>query len=234
MPDSPPRDEIAELSDGSERVRVVLADDSVLVREGVARLLTTAGIEVVAQAGDVRSLMTALDAHHPDVAIVDIRMPPTKTREGLDAARDIQQSHPDVGVLLLSSYMEVDDAMDLLSMSEGSLGYLLKDSVTDVDEFVAAVRRVAAGGSTVDPALVAELVGRQRRRDPLETLTPRERDVLELMAHGRSNAGIARELWVTEGSVEKYIKSILQKLDIPPDAEANRRVVAVLAYLNSQ
>lgn len=213
---------------------MVLADDSVLVREGIARLLTTAGIEVIAQAGDVRGLMTALDAHHPDVAIVDIRMPPTKTREGLDAAREIQQSHPDVGVLLLSSYMEVDDAMDLLSMSEGSLGYLLKDSVADVDEFVAAVRRVAAGGSTVDPALVAELVGRQRRRDPLETLTPRERDVLELMAHGRSNAGIARELWVSEGAVEKYIKSILQKLDIPPDAEANRRVVAVLTYLNGQ
>lgn len=233
MPDSPPRSEIVG-SEASEHLRVVLADDSVLVREGIARLLTTAGIEVVAQAGDVRGLMTALDTHHPDIAIVDIRMPPTKTREGLDAAREIQQSHPDVGVLLLSSYMEVDDAMDLLSMSEGSLGYLLKDSVADVDEFVAAVRRVAAGGSTVDPALVAELVGRQRRRDPLETLTPRERDVLELMAHGRSNAGIARELWVSEGAVEKYIKSILQKLDIPPDAEANRRVVAVLTYLNGQ
>lgn len=220
--------------DTTAPVRVVLADDSVLVREGIARLLTSAGIEVVAQAGDVPGLMAALHAHHPDVAIVDIRMPPTKTREGLDAAREIQQSLPDVGVLLLSSYMEVDDAMDLLSMSEGSLGYLLKDSVTDVDEFVVAVRRVAAGGSTVDPTLVSELVGRHRRRDPLETLTPRERDVLELMAHGRSNAGIARELWVTEGAVEKYIKSILQKLDIPPDAEANRRVVAVLTYLNGQ
>lgn len=220
--------------DATAPVRVVLADDSVLVREGIARLLTSAGIEVVAQAGDVRGLMAALHVHQPDVAIVDIRMPPTKTREGLDAAREIQQSLPDVGVLLLSSYMEVDDAMDLLSMSEGSLGYLLKDSVTDVDEFVVAVRRVAAGGSTVDPTLVSELVGRHRRRDPLETLTPRERDVLELMAHGRSNAGIARELWVTEGAVEKYIKSILQKLDIPPDAEANRRVVAVLTYLNGQ
>lgn len=233
MPDSLISRETAG-PDATAPVRVVLADDSVLVREGIARLLTSAGIEVVAQAGDVRGLMAALHAHHPDVAIVDIRMPPTKTREGLDAAREIQQSFPDVGVLLLSSYMEVDDAMDLLSMSEGSLGYLLKDSVTDVDEFVVAVRRVAAGGSTVDPTLVSELVGRHRRRDPLETLTPRERDVLELMAHGRSNAGIARELWVTEGAVEKYIKSILQKLDIPPDAEANRRVVAVLTYLNGQ
>ncbi len=215
-------------------IRVVLADDSVLVREGIARLLSSAGIEVLAQAGEVRGLMSALEDHRPDVAIVDIRMPPTKTREGIEAARRIQESYPDVAVLLLSSYMEVDDAVDLLGLSSGSVGYLLKDSVTDVDEFVAAVRRVASGGSAVDPALVAELVGRQRRRDPLETLTPREREVLELMAHGRSNAGIARELWVSEGAVEKYVRSILQKLDIPPDAEANRRVVAVLTFLNQQ
>lgn len=215
-------------------IRVVLADDSVLVREGIARLLSSAGIEVMAQAGEVRGLMSALEDHRPDVAIVDIRMPPTKTREGIEAARRIQESYPDVAVLLLSSYMEVDDAVDLLGLSSGSVGYLLKDSVTDVDEFVAAVRRVASGGSAVDPALVAELVGRQRRRNPLEGLTPREREVLELMAHGRSNAGIARELWVSEGAVEKYVKSILQKLDIPPDAEANRRVVAVLTFLNQQ
>lgn len=221
-------------SDGGMPIRVVLADDSVLVREGIARLLSSAGIEVLAQAGEVRGLMSALEDHRPDVAIVDIRMPPTKTREGIEAARRIQESYPDVAVLLLSSYMEVDDAVDLLGLSSGSVGYLLKDSVTDVDEFVAAVRRVASGGSAVDPALVAELVGRQRRRDPLETLTPREREVLELMAHGRSNAGIARELWVSEGAVEKYVRSILQKLDIPPDAEANRRVVAVLTFLNQQ
>lgn len=221
-------------SDGGMPIRVVLADDSVLVREGIARLLSSAGIEVLAQAGEVRGLMSALEDHQPDVAIVDIRMPPTKTREGIEAARRIQESYPDVAVLLLSSYMEVDDAVDLLGLSSGSVGYLLKDSVTDVDEFVAAVRRVASGGSAVDPALVAELVGRQRRRDPLETLTPREREVLELMAHGRSNAGIARELWVSEGAVEKYVRSILQKLDIPPDAEANRRVVAVLTFLNQQ
>lgn len=213
---------------------MVLADDSVLVREGIARLLSSAGIEVLAQAGEVRGLMSALEDHRPDVAIVDIRMPPTKTREGIEAARRIQESYPDVAVLLLSSYMEVDDAVDLLGLSSGSVGYLLKDSVTDVDEFVAAVRRVATGGSAVDPVLVAELVGRQRRRDPLEALTPREREVLELMAHGRSNAGIARELWVSEGAVEKYVRSILQKLDIPPDAEANRRVVAVLTFLNEQ
>lgn len=215
-------------------IRVVLADDSVLVREGVARLLSSAGIEVVAQAGEVRGLISAVEDHRPDVAIVDIRMPPTKTREGIEAARRIQESYPNVAVLLLSSYMEVDDAVDLLGLSSGSVGYLLKDSVTDVDEFVAAVRRVASGGSAVDPALVAELVGRQRRRDPLEALTPREREVLEHMAHGRSNAGIARELWVSEGAVEKYVRSILQKLDIPPDAEANRRVVAVLTFLNQQ
>ncbi len=213
---------------------MVLADDSVLVREGVARLLSSAGIEVVAQAGEVRGLISAVEDHRPDVAIVDIRMPPTKTREGIEAARRIQESYPNVAVLLLSSYMEVDDAVDLLGLSSGSVGYLLKDSVTDVDEFVAAVRRVASGGSAVDPALVAELVGRQRRRDPLEALTPREREVLEHMAHGRSNAGIARELWVSEGAVEKYVRSILQKLDIPPDAEANRRVVAVLTFLNQQ
>lgn len=219
---------------GVSDLRVVLADDSALIREGVTRLLSSAGIEVVGRAGDVRGLMAAVQTHLPDVAIVDIRMPPTKTREGLDAAQEIRRSYPEVAVLLLSSYMEVDDAMDLLSVSQGSLGYLLKDSVTDVDDFVASVRRVAAGGSAVDPTLVTELVGRQRRRNPLEELTPREKDVLELMAHGRSNAGIARELWVSEGAVEKYVKGILQKLNIPPDAEANRRVVAVLTYLNSQ
>lgn len=215
-------------------LRVVLADDAVIVREGVARLLGAAGMKVVAQAGDLDGLLTAVARHTPDVAVVDIRMPPTRTREGLDAARRIRDRHPTVAVLLLSSYLEVDDAIDLLSLSSGGIGYLLKDSVTDAAEFVTAVRRVAAGGSAVDPALVTELVGRQRHSDPLGTLTPREREVLALMAHGRSNAGIARELWVTEGSVEKYVKSILRKLQIPPDTADHRRVLAVLAYLDAQ
>lgn len=210
---------------------MVLADDAALVREGIARLLTGAGVDVVAQAGDATSLLAAVDAHRPDVAVIDIRMPPTRSREGLDAALQIRRTHRGVAALLLSSFIEVDDAMDLLSLPSGGVGYLLKDSVTDVAEFVAAVRRVASGGSVVDPALVAELVGRARREDPLAGLTPREREVLELMANGRSNGGIARALWVTEGTVEKYVKSIFSKLDIPPDADAHRRVLAVLAYL---
>lgn len=215
-------------------VTVVLADDAVLVREGLARIVTEGGMAVVAQCGDAHELLAAVAVHTPSIAIVDIRMPPTHTREGLDAARTIRQNHPGVAVILLSSYVEVEDAMELLSSPGGRVGYLLKESVTNIEEFLAALRTVAAGGTVVDPTLVAELLGRRRRSDPLMELTPREREVLASMAQGKSNAGIARELWVTEGAVEKYVKNILAKLEIGVDAAAHRRVLAVLAYLNGR
>lgn len=217
-----------------QSLRVVLADDAVLVREGVARLLTGAGMEIVGQAGDASELLAAVDRASPDVAIVDIRMPPSWTHEGLDAARRIRAEHPSTSVLLLSTYVEAEDAMDLLASSPGGVGYLLKDRVSDVEEFVAAVRRVARGGSAIDASLVAELFSRRRRIDPLAELTPREREVLTLMAEGRSNAGIATELTVTEGAVEKYVKTILSKLEIQADHFDHRRVLAVLTYLNAQ
>ena len=213
---------------------VVLADDAVLVREGLARIITDGGMQVVAQCGDAADLLAAVAVHRPSLAVVDIRMPPTQTREGLEAAKTIRRDHPSVAVMLLSSYVEVEDAMELLASPGGSAGYLLKESVTNIDEFLSSLRTVASGGSVVDPTLVAELLGRQRRRDPLLDLTPREREVLALMAQGKSNAGVARDLWVTEGAVEKYVKSILSKLEIGADAEAHRRVLAVLTYLNSR
>ena len=215
-------------------LRVVLADDAVLVREGVARLLAAAGMEIVGQARDAVGLLAVVDRERPDIAIVDIRMPPTWTLEGLEAARRIRDSHPSTSVLLLSTYVEADDAMDLLASSAGGVGYLLKDSVSNVGEFVTEVRRVAAGGSTIDPSLVTELFSRRRRADPLAELTPREREVLVLMAQGRSNAGIASELFVTEGAVEKYVKNVLAKLEIQPDQLDHRRVLAVLKYLDTR
>jgi DNA-binding NarL/FixJ family response regulator len=215
-------------------LRVALADDSALIREGVARLLAGAGMEIVGQTRDAVGLMAIVNQERPDVVITDIRMPPTFALEGLEAARRIRTEYPSTSVLLLSTYVVAEDAMDLLSSSAGSVGYLLKDNVSNVEEFVATVRRVAAGGSTIDPSLVAELFSRQRREDPLARLTPREREVLELMAQGRSNAGIARELWVTEGAVEKYVKSTLGKLEIQPDRHDHRRVIAVLTYLDNR
>ena len=215
-------------------LRVVLADDAVLVREGVARLLAAAGMDIVGQAGDAVGLLAVVDRERPDIAIVDIRMPPTWTLEGLEAARRIRDSHPSTSVLLLSTYVEADDAMDLLASSAGGVGYLLKDSVSNVGEFVAEVRRVAGGGSTIDPSLVTELFSRRRRADPLAELTQREREVLVLMAQGRSNAGIASELFVTEGAVEKYVKNVLAKLEIQPDQLDHRRVLAVLKYLDTR
>jgi len=188
----------------------------------------------VGQAGEAVGLLAVVDRERPDVAIVDIRMPPTWTLEGLEAARRIRDAHPSTSVLLLSTYVEAEDAVDLLSSSAGGVGYLLKDSVSNVEEFVAAVRRVAGGGSTIDPSLVAELFSRQRRADPLAELTPREREVLVLMAQGRSNAGIASELFVTEGAVEKYVKNVLAKLEIQPDQLDHRRVLAVLTYLDTR
>jgi DNA-binding NarL/FixJ family response regulator/class 3 adenylate cyclase len=216
------------------RIRVALADDAVLLREGIARLLTEAGFEVVGQSGTADDLMLKVRSYSPDVAVVDIRMPPTQTDEGLQAAQEIRANHPDVGVLVLSQHVEPTYAMELLAESAEGVGYLLKDRVSDVDEFAAAVRRVAEGGSALDPALVTQLVGRRRQRDPLDDLTPREREVLELMAEGRSNQAIGERLFVTPRAVEKHITSIFGKLGLPPAPEDHRRVLAVLAYLGQR
>jgi DNA-binding NarL/FixJ family response regulator/class 3 adenylate cyclase len=213
------------------RLRVVLAEDSVLLREGIARLLTDAGFEVVGQTATADDLLLKVRSYAPDIVITDIRMPPTQTDEGLRAAQEIRADHPDVSVLVLSQYVEPSYAMELLADSAEGVGYLLKDRVADVDEFVAAVRRVAEGGSALDPALVTQLVGRRRRQDPLDELTLREREVLELMAEGRSNQGIAQRLVVTERAVEKHVTSIFIKLRLPPASEDHRRVLAVLAFL---
>ena len=227
--DFPPlRGTVSQLGDAR---RVVLADDSVLLREGVARLLEEAGFEVVAQSGTAEDLLRHVAMHKPDVAIVDIRMPPTHTDEGLQAAARIRERFPGVGVLVLSSYVEPAYAVELLSESAEGIGYLLKDRVADVDEFADAVRRVAQGGSALDPAVVRQLVGRPRGDDPIDQLTPREREVLSLMAEGRSNAGIALHMVVTERAVEKHVTSIFQKLGLPQATEDHRRVLAVLAYL---
>ncbi|HET6657325.1 MAG TPA: response regulator transcription factor [Gaiellaceae bacterium] len=214
-------------------MRVVLADDTVLLREGVARILDEAGFEVVGQAGNAEELMLKVRSYSPDVAIVDIRMPPTHTDEGLRAAQEIREKHPTVGVLVLSQYVEAAYAMELLAESAEGVGYLLKDRVSDVNEFADAVRRVGEGGSALDPTIVSQLVGRRRRDDPIDQLTPREREVLGLMAEGRSNSGIAEQLVVTERAVEKHVTSIFSKLRLPAASEDHRRVLAVLAYLGS-
>jgi DNA-binding NarL/FixJ family response regulator len=214
-------------------VRVVVADDSVLLREGVVRLLEEKGFDVVAQAGDAEDLIRKVNAHKPDVAVVDIRMPPTNTDDGLRAALEIRASHPNTGVLVLSQYVEEGYALDLVGDSAGGVGYLLKDRVADVDRFVESVTRVAEGGSALDPEVVAQLVGRARRDDPLAELTPREREVMELMAEGRSNNAIATQMTVTERAVEKHVTSIFGKLGLPPAPEDHRRVLAVLAFLRA-
>jgi len=216
---------------GATPLRVVLADDSVLLREGVARLLEEAGFDVVAQSGNADDLLRHVAMHKPDVAVVDIRMPPTQTDEGLRAAKEIRERFPDTGVLVLSQYVEPGYAMELLSESAESVGYLLKDRVADIEEFASAVRRVAEGGSALDPTVVSQLVGRHRRDDPLAELSPREREVLELMAEGRSNQAIAERLFVTLRAVEKHVTSIFVKLRLPATAEDHRRVLAVLALL---
>jgi DNA-binding NarL/FixJ family response regulator len=212
-------------------VRVVLAEDSVLLREGIARLLTEAGIEVVGQAGDAEDLLRKVNAHKPDVAIVDVRMPPTHTDEGLRAAAQIREDRPECGVLVLSQIVEDAYAAELFGGGAGSIGYLLKDRVADLDRFVEAVRRVARGGTVLDPEVVAQLLG--QREDPLSQLTPREREVLELMAEGRSNTAIAAAMVVTERAVEKHVTSIFSKLGLPPTAEDHRRVLAVLTWLRA-
>jgi DNA-binding NarL/FixJ family response regulator len=211
-------------------VQVALADDNLLLREGVARLLTEAGFTVAARCGTAAELIRAVDGAPPDVAIVDIRMPPTHTDEGMRAAREIRARHPEVGVLVLSQYAEVGLALELLSGSVDGVGYLLKDRVGDLAEFAAAVRRVAEGGSAVDPEIVCQLL-RRRGSDPLSALTDRECEVLELMAEGRSNQGIAERLGVSERAVQKHITSIFAKFDLPMSDDDHRRVLAVLAYL---
>jgi DNA-binding NarL/FixJ family response regulator/class 3 adenylate cyclase len=225
--------ELSTARKGFRGVRVVLADDSVLLREGIARLLEDAGFEVVAQSGTAEDLLRHVGMHKPDVALVDIRMPPTQSDEGLKAAQQIRERWPDTGVLVLSQYVEPAYAMELLGENAEGVGYLLKDRVSDVEEFAAAVRRVAEGGSALDPAVVSQLVGRKRRDDPLEELTPREREVLELMAEGRSNQAIAERMVITLRAVEKHVTSIFSKLRLPATAEDHRRVLAVLTYLQS-
>jgi DNA-binding NarL/FixJ family response regulator len=214
-------------------VRVIVADDSMLVRQGVVRLLEEAGLEVVGQAGDGETLMRKARAHKPDVAIIDIRMPPTHTDEGLQAALAIRQEMPGTGVLVLSEYIEEEYAVELLGDDAAGVGYLLKDRVSDLERFADAVRRVAEGGSVLDPEVVSQMLGRRRVTDPLAELTPRERKVLGLMAEGRSNRAIAETLVVSERAVEKHVTSIFAKLDLTPAAEDHRRVLAVLAFLGT-
>jgi DNA-binding NarL/FixJ family response regulator len=214
-------------------VRVAIAEDSVLLREGLSRLLTDAGLDVVARCEDAEDLLQRVGEAPPEVVVVDIRLPPTHTDEGVRAALQIRAEHPGVGVLVLSQYVEPGLALRLLSPSAEGVGYLLKDRVGDVGELVAAVRRVAAGGSALDPVIVSMLLQRRRRQDPLELLTPRERQVLERMAAGASNQGIADELVITVRAVEKYVSTVFDKLGIPATRGESRRVLAVLAFLRS-
>jgi serine/threonine-protein kinase PknK len=218
---------------GEVRKRIVLADDDTLLREGVASLLERSGFDVVGQAHDAPRLLDLVQEHRPDLAIIDIRMPPGYLTEGIEAAREIREHFPATAILVLSAHAEVEQAMELLAVGEGA-GYLLKSRVTDVAEFAQTVGRIAAGGSVVDPALVQELVAARRRDDTVRQLTEREREVLALMAEGRSNAGIAHELWITEGTVEKHVRSILARMQLPEAEKDHRRVLAVLAYLESR
>jgi DNA-binding NarL/FixJ family response regulator len=217
----------------TSQIRVVLADDDVLLREGLASLMERSGLQVIGQAGDAAELLEIVGRHQPELAVVDIRMPPEHATEGLDAARVIQRDFPGTAVVVLSAHVEVEHAMDLLASGHRT-GYLLKRRVTDVPEFIETLKRVERGGSAVDPALVQELVAVRRADDPLEALTSREREVLALMAEGRSNAGIGETLWVTEGTVEKHVRSIMMKLNLPETAGAHRRVLAVLAFLDAR
>jgi serine/threonine-protein kinase PknK len=211
----------------------VLADDDVLLREGLASLLDRSGFEIVGQAGDSRHLLSLVREQRPELVIVDIRMPPGQSTEGLEAARLIREEFPEVAILVLSAYVEVEHAMTLLATGQ-RIGYLLKSRVTDVTQFVDSLERIADGGAVVDPALVQELVTARRRNDPLDTLTQREREVLALMAEGSSNAGIARRLWITEGTVEKHVNSILSKLQLPDTPDDHRRVLAAIAFLEAR
>jgi DNA-binding NarL/FixJ family response regulator len=214
-------------------MRVVIAEDSVLLRAGLTRLLTEAGFDVVAAVGDATALVDVVERVQPDLAVVDVRMPPTNTDEGIRAAVEIRGRWPHVGILVLSQYVEERYASDLLAGDTSGVGYLLKDRVADVRDFVEAVRRVGAGGTALDPEVVAQLLARSRRRDPLDRLTPREREVLGLMAEGRSNAAIAMALVISDGAVEKHVRSIFTKLDLSPTELDHRRVLAVLQWLGA-
>jgi DNA-binding NarL/FixJ family response regulator len=217
----------------TSRTRVVLADDDVLLREGLSGLLERSGFEVVGQCANASELIALVREHRPELAIVDIRMPPSHTSEGLDAARVIREDFPQTAILVLSAHVQVEQATDLLARGERS-GYLLKSRVTDVDEFIETLERIVRGGSVVDPALVQELVAARRAEDPLDVLSPREREVLSLMAEGRSNAGIGHQLWITEGTVEKHVHSILTKLRLPATEDDQRRVLAVITFLDAR
>ena len=219
--------------DDAAALRVVVAEDSVLLREGVVRILEEGGFEIVGQCGTASDLMLKVRSYQPDLAIIDIRMPPTHSDEGLRAAQEIRERHPGTAVLVLSQYVESGYALELLADSAEGVGYLLKDRVSDVKDFTAAVKRVALGGTALDPEVVSRLVGRRRGTGPLDEISPREREVLELMAEGRSNRGIAERLVVTERAVEKHITSIFGKLNLPAATDDHRRVLAVLAYLQS-
>jgi DNA-binding NarL/FixJ family response regulator len=223
---------VSELSDPRRPVRVVLAEDNVLLREGVAGLLERAGFEVAGQAGDADGFIALVRTQRPDLVVVDIRMPPGHSTEGLTAALTIRQEFPETGIVVLSAFVHAEHAVELLSSGQG-IGYLLKDRVEDVTEFVQSLRRVADGGVVIDPTLVQELVRTRPGHDPLRMLTAREREVLALMAEGRSNAGIARQIWIAEATVEKHVHSILGKLDLPDSSDDHRRVLAVLAYVST-
>jgi DNA-binding NarL/FixJ family response regulator len=223
---------VSDLSDPGRPVRVVLADDNVLLREGVAGLLERAGFEIAGQAGDADGLIALVRTQRPDLVVVDVRMPPGHSTEGLGAALTIRKEFPETGIVVLSAFVLAEHAVELLSGGR-AIGYLLKDRVDDVAEFVRSLQRVAGGGAVIDPALVQELVRSRHGHDPFDMLTAREREVLGLMAEGRSNTGIARQIWVTEATVEKHVHSILAKLDLPDSSEDHRRVLAVLAYLSS-
>jgi serine/threonine-protein kinase PknK len=211
----------------------LIADDDVLLREGLARLLEQSGFEVVGQVGDGQELVTFVGECQPELAIIDIRMPPTHSTEGLEAAQRIRKEFPEIGILVLSAHVEVEQAMDLIAEGKRT-GYILKSRVLDVADFIDAVRRIVDGGSVVDPALVQELIKAGRRGDPLGPLTEREREVLALMAEGASNVGIAHRIWVTEGTVEKHVRSILAKLKLPDTSDDHRRVLAVLKFLDTR
>jgi len=213
--------------------RVVVADDDVLLREGLVRLLGEAGYDVIERAGDARTLVDAVRAGQPDLVVVDIRMPPTNTFEGIDVARSIRSEFPQIGILLLSAHIELETAIDFLQSGE-RIGYLLKSRILRVEDLIDALERIALGGAVIDPVLVQELLGKQRRTDPLAVLSAREREVLSLVAEGRSNAGIAHRLFISEGAVEKHVRSILAKLNLPATDEDHRRVLAVLMFLDAR
>jgi DNA-binding NarL/FixJ family response regulator len=228
--DNAPTEESGSPSSG---LRVIVADDDVLLREGLASLLVRSGMDVVGQAGNGTEALALVRAENPDALVIDIRMPPTNTTEGLDVARVVRGELPEIGILVLSAHVEVEHAVELLA-SGHAIGYLLKSRVTDVAEFVDSLRRVANGGSAVDPVLIQELVSARRREDPLAVLSRREHEVLALMAEGRTNIGIARRLWLTEGTVEKHVRSIMSKLNLPDTADDHRRVRAVITFLESR